>query len=429
VRATAALFVGVLLCQPWSLAAQPEVVVAIQVHGNTLTSTDDVIRASGIAIGDRVATATLSDAEARLRAALEPEEVEVLKRFASISDPTRVLVLIQLDEGPVRVDRPDADGAIPEAGALPAPRATAVRRSRVNVMLVPILGAEDGYGLTYGAQVAFAGHRSARRRRIVVPASWGGDKRLAAEYQQEFARRLAPGLRAGGMLQRRTHPFYQEHADRRRAWARAEWPLLRAVRAGSEAAWQSSSLGSQDVEARSLGVDAVVDTRIDPLMPYNAVFVRSAVERIRFSADASAVRTEIDANAYIGLYRGTVLALRAVRENFSRPAPAFYKAILGGSRNLRGFQAGRAVGDTLAAASVEMRIPATSPLKVARFGYSIFFDAGTTYDKGQRLADRQLEKGVGAGVWVTAPVFRMSFAVARGLGSSTRVHLAAGLTF
>jgi hypothetical protein len=315
VRATAALFVGVLLCQPWSLAAQREVVFAIQVHGNTLTSTDDVIRASGIAIGDRVATATLSDAEARLRAALEPEEVEVLKRFASISDPTRVLVLIQLDEGPVRVDRPDADGAIPEAGALPAPRATAVRRSRVNVMLVPILGAEDGYGLTYGAQVAFAGHRSARRRRIVVPASWGGDKRLAAEYQQEFARRLAPGLRAGGMLQRRTHPFYQEHADRRRAWARAEWPLLRAVRAGSEAAWQSSSLGSQDVEARSLGVDAVVDTRIDPLMPYNAVFVRSAVERIRFSADASAVRTEIDANAYIGLYRGTVLALRAVREN------------------------------------------------------------------------------------------------------------------
>ena len=37
------------------------------------------------------------------------ESVEVLKRFASISDPTRVLILIQVDEGPVHVDMPDVD--------------------------------------------------------------------------------------------------------------------------------------------------------------------------------------------------------------------------------------------------------------------------------------------------------------------------------
>ncbi len=65
-----------------------EVVAAIQVHGNTLTSTDDIIRASGIAVGDRVSDKTLSDAEARLRAAIKPDSVDVLKRFASISDPS-----------------------------------------------------------------------------------------------------------------------------------------------------------------------------------------------------------------------------------------------------------------------------------------------------------------------------------------------------
>ena len=408
------------------LAAQ-EVVAAIQVHGNTITSTGEVIRASGISIGDRVSDDLLSSAEARLSRALKLESVEVLKRFASISDLSRALILIQVDEGPVRVDIPDVD--IPAAGGQvpPTTRPVAVRRSKLGVMFIPILGAEDGYGFTYGAQFAFAGHRSTRRR-VVVPASWGGDKRIAGEYQQEFASRFAPRLRAGALLQRRTHPFFDENADRKRVWGRTEWPVLRDVYAGAELAWQSSSLNSQEVKARSLGADVVIDTRVDPLMPHNAVFIHSAVERLYFGS-TTAVRTEIDANGYVGLYRGMVLAVRAVREDFSRPAPDFYKSILGGSRNLRGFRAGHGVGDTLGAGSVELRIPTTSPLRMARFGYSIFMDAGTTYDKGQHFADRKLEKGVGAGVWATAPLFRIGAAVARGLGSGTRVHVAAGLTF
>ena len=434
-RISAGLLVSLLLLAS-PVAAQPvpgaqskeEVVAVIQVHGNTLTSTDDVIRASGIGIGDRVSDKTLSDAEARLRAAIKPDSVDVLKRFASISDPTQVLILIQLDEGPVRVDIPDLEVPIPNVPGPPVPRTTVVRRSRFSLMWVPILGAEDGYGFTYGAQFAVVGRR-ATRRRIVVPASWGGDKRIGAEYQQEFRRRFAPRLRTGAFLQRRTHPFFDQHADRSRVWGRTEWPLLRDVQAGAEVAWQSSSLAGQEVDAKSIGADVVIDTRVDPLMPHNAIFVRSAVERLHFSPANNAVRTEIDANGYIGLYRGTVLALRAVREDFSRPAPAFYKSILGGSRNLRGFRAGRAVGDTLFAGSVELRIPTTSPLRIARFGYSVFMDAGTTYDKGQRFRDQELERGVGAGIWMTAPLFRFSAAVARGIGSGMRAHIGAGLTF
>jgi len=402
-------------------------VAAIQVHGNTITAADEIVRASGINVGDPVSDTLLSDAEARLGKAMKFESVEVLKRFASISDPTRVLILIQVDEGPVHVDMPDVDTEPEGNGAPPSPPVV-VRRSKFGVMFVPILSAEDGYGFTYGAQFAFAGHRSPRRR-IVVPASWGGDKRVAAEYQQEFSKRFAPRVLAGGLLQRRTHPFFEDDADRKRVWGRTEWPIVREVHAGGEVAWQTSSLNGEEVEARSLGADIVVDTRVDPLMPHNAIFVRSAVERLFFSPTGTATRTEIDANGYVGLYRGMVLALRAVREDFSRPAPAFYKSVLGGSRNLRGFRAGYAVGDTLATGSIELRIPATSPLRIARFGYSIFMDAGTTYDHGERFGDQKLEKGVGAGIWATAPLFRIGFSVARGLGSGTRVHIAAGLTF
>lgn len=435
-RRTAILVACALLLLPPALAAQPvpsavegqEVVAAIQVHGNTLTPSDEIIRAAGIAVGDRVSEKMLADAEARLRSAIKPDSVDVLKRFASISDPAQVLILIQVDEGPVRIDIPNIGAPVPKTPVPSVRRPTAVRRSRFNLMFVPILDAEDGYGFTYGAQFAFAGHRTTRRR-VVVPASWGGDKRIGAEYQQEFAARFAPRLRTGAFLQRRTHPFFDDNADRKRVWGRAEWPLLRDIRAGTEVAWQSSSLAGQKVDARSIGADVIVDTRVDPVMPHNAIFVRSAVERLHFSSTNTAVRTEIDANGYIGVYRGAVLALRAVREDFSRPAPAFYKSLVGGSSNLRGFRAGHAIGDTLVAGSVELRIPTTSPLRMARFGISVFMDAGTAYEKGQRFADEKLQKGVGAGVWATAPLFRFSVAVARGIGSGMRAHIGAGLTF
>ncbi len=427
-RRTAGLIAAVLLLTSPPLAAQQEIVAAIQVHGNTITPADEIIRVSGIIVGGSVSDTLLLDAEARLSTELRFDSVEVLKRFASISDPTRVLILIQVDEGPVRVDLPDVDIASEESPAPPAPRPVVVRRSKFGMMFIPILSAEDGYGFTYGAQFAFAGHRAARRR-MVVPASWGGDKRVGAEYQQEFSKRFAPRLRAGGLLQRRTHPFFEDDADRKRVWGRTEWPIVRQVHTAGEVAWQTSSLNGEEVRATSVGADVVVDTRVDPLMPHNAIFVRSAVQRLFFSPTGTAVRTEIDANGYVGLYRGMVLALRAIREDFSQPAPAVYKSVLGGSRNLRGFRAGYAVGDTLVAGSIELRIPTTSPLRIARFGYSIFMDAGTTYDHGERFGNQKLEKGVGAGIWATAPLFRIGLSVARGLGSGTRLHIAAGLTF
>ena len=417
------LAAGILLALPAAPAAGQEVIAAIQVHGNTITPTEEVISASGLKEGALFSEAVRADAEARLRASRRFYEVDVLKRYASLSDLTRITVLIQIDDGPVRIDPPVAGPAgVPSTGRVP----TAVRRGPLHVMFAPILTAEDGYGITYGARFAISGHRNTTRR-VVVPLSWGGDKRAGAEVQKEFSRRFVPDLKAGALLQRRTHPFFESNADRRRIWARADWAVSRRVRAGSEVAWQRSTLGGERQEARSIGGDLVLDTRVDPLMPRNAIYARLVVERLQFRR--SAVRTGIDANGYLGLYRGMVLALRAVREDISRPAPAFYKSLLGGSSNLRGFRAGDSIGDTLAAGSVEVRIPVSSPLRVARFGTSVFIDVGSVYDKGQRLRDQKLKRGVGGGVWATAPLFRVSLMVARGLGSGTRVHFGAGLMF
>ena len=71
------------------LSAQQEVIVAIQVHGNTLTADADIVRASGLSEGAAFSDSLLSDAEARLRSSERFDHVEVLKRYASISDPHR----------------------------------------------------------------------------------------------------------------------------------------------------------------------------------------------------------------------------------------------------------------------------------------------------------------------------------------------------
>jgi cell division septal protein FtsQ len=96
---------GVLACL-LVLAAVPlsaqEIIVAIQVHGNTLTPDAEIVRASGLSAGTLFSESVLSDAEARLRAFKRVYQVDVLQRYASITDPSQVLVVIRT--GPVRIE-------------------------------------------------------------------------------------------------------------------------------------------------------------------------------------------------------------------------------------------------------------------------------------------------------------------------------------
>jgi outer membrane protein assembly factor BamA len=399
------------------------IISAIRVQGNTLTPDDEVVMLSGLSVASPFSDDTLSQAADRLTATRRFRHVEVLKRYASISDPTQIVALIRVDEGPVRV--------VP--GASPGQPRRVVRRGALNVMFVPLLDAEDGYGLAYGAQLAITGNASTTSR-VVIPLSWGGDKRAAIEFQKELPLRLAPRVRTGALVQRRTHPFFHSAADRARVWGRVELsgpgagPASRWLRAGATAAWQRSTLLGRTDTTRSLGADLVLDTRLDPMLPRNAVYARAAVDRLRFP-NLPLTRTELEADGYLGLYRGAVLVLGTHREDASGPLPPFFKSVLGGASSLRGFRAGTAIGDTMVNGSAEVRMPLTSPLTLAKFGTSIFIDTGTAYDKGQRLRDGTLSKGVGGGVWATAALFRLSFMVAHGMGAGTRVHFDAGLTF
>jgi outer membrane protein assembly factor BamA len=395
--------------------SQEDIVADIRVHGNAATSDDEVIRLAGIRVGMTVEADTPGRIEAALAASGRFEHVQVLKRFASIADPTQILLVIVVDEGPVKVEGSGASARI-------------VRARGPHFLFLPVLGYEDGFGFSYGASFALpdpAGHHS----QLAFPLTWGGDKRIAAQLEKGLDSGPLTRVQAAVSISRRTNPFFGSDDDRVHLSVRGEREIVSAVKVGATAGWDRVAFLGQRDQFFDGGVDVVVDTRLDPMLARNAVYARAAWDRLTFSSSGATNRTELEGRAYVGLVGQTILVVRAVRDGADRPLPPYLQPLLGGMQNLRGFAAGHAVGDTLVAGSTELRVPLTSPLSLGKVGVSAFVDAGTVYKAGERFRDQTLERGVGGGVWFSAAVLRLNLDVAHGAGGSTRVHFGTTLTF
>lgn len=416
----------VLMCSwvwPLAAAAQPasaadETVVAVQVHGNVLTPSDEIIALAGIQVGAPFDAATLEAVAGRLRGAARFARVDVLKRFASIADPSRVVLVIVVDEGPVTIER-TGDPAAP----------TRVTRSRgLRLLYLPIVRWDEGYGVSYGLRVTHPDPLGPKSR-VSVPVTWGGERRVGVQADRTFDRGPVRRLEAGASLTRRRHPHYRVADVRRRADVRLETRAVGSARADVTGAWEHVRFGGQPDRLVRFGAGVTLDTRIDPQLARQAVFARVASERV-WSRERGAITTSVvDLRGYVGLVGPSVLVVRAYRDGASAARPAFEQRMIGGHDILRGLRFGRAVGDTLSAGSLELRTPVTSPLSFAKLGVSVFLDAAAVYDGGRRIGDQKFERGVGAGLWFSAAFVRVNLAVARGLGRSTRFHLGTSLLF
>jgi len=423
------------LCAVWLLAAalaQPaERIADISVHGNLVTSDAEVIRLAGVSVGEPFSEGLTDTVAGRLRATKQFQKVEVLKRFASISDPSQVMLVILVDEGPVEV-KPAEDGR----------EARAVRKRGGKVMFLPILDYEEGYALSYGVLLAVPD--AIGKARLSFPLTWGGQKRAAAEIEQQLSGRVLTRIQAGGGISERENPYFELDDTRAGGWGRVERAFGHYLRAGGSAGVDHVTFGDRTDRMTRAGGDVILDTRLDPFLARDAVYARASFDRLWFanalpqpdrnpagppSEFAAANRTEVDVRGYAGLPAQMVVVVRGLREDSNRPLPPYLMPILGGTANLRGFPADTAVGDTLVATSVELRVPLSSPLSVGKVGLNGFLDVATVYPKGERLADQEFRRGVGAGVWFSAAVIRLNLAVAHGVGASTRVHLAAAFAF
>jgi outer membrane protein assembly factor BamA len=402
-------------------APASERIADIQIHGNNVTPDAEVLALAAVARGDPFATDTLDEVRRRLLASRRFEDVTVLKRYASIADPSQITLVILIDEHAVRI-QPGPGGAAEGAVRL------ARRRLWGAGMILPILEAEDGYGLTYGATLAFPGV-AGERSRLVFPLSWGGRKRAGAEFDQPLAAGPIGRFAVGTSLERRRNPAFVQDDDRARVWGRVETRVRWNLRVGTTAALERVSFVSRRDTWKSAAADVTWDTRHDPIFPRNAVYATASRTRLVGGPGGPINRDRIDLRGYVGLIASPVVVVRLERDTADRVLPPYFKSLLGGWSNLRGFSAGSFADDNRVTTSVELRVPISSPLSVSKAGISVFADRGKVYDHGSSFADAPWHTGMGAGVWLTAAVVRAGVSVARPRRGDTRVNVSLGIEY
>jgi len=274
-------------------AAQPaERVVDVRVQGNTLTPEAEVVRMAAVAPGTEVTPALVAALPSRLERAGRFKHVEVLKRYASIADPSQIVLIIVVDEGPVAI----------KAGR-PGEPARTVRRRVPPLLVLPVLGSEDGYGFTYGALVSVP-NIAGRRTRLSVPLTWGGERRVQAEFEVRLPTERLTRMRVGGAWLRRDNRALSAIDERQQVSVRGEREIARALRAAAWSGVDQVRFGGGDSQVLRGGLDVAVDTRVDPMLSRNAVFVRGAVERLAVRDGAAATRTLGSADLRMGVGGG-----------------------------------------------------------------------------------------------------------------------------
>lgn len=408
-------FLALVLMTALAADAQtsPGVVGEVRIHGNHTTPDADVLVIVGDVVGKPATDALVAEVAGRIEKSGRFDGVEVRKRHRSIDNPDDVLLVVVVDEFP----------GIDEFDLTPSP----MKRFWSSGMFLPILHHEDGYGFTYGGRVSFV-DRLGPRSRISLPLTWGGERQARVQLERTFTRGPVDRISGEAGMGRRENPHY-EIGDRRTSYgARIESSVQRRLRAGAGAGVDDVEFGGLHDTLQRAGADLTVDTRVDPAFPRNAVHATFRWERLSFDAGRANRRTA-DVRGYLGIVGQTVLALRGLSVTADAPLPLYEHGLLGGSSNLRGFDAGFKANDNLAAVSAELRVPLTSPLSIGRFGVKVFVDAGTAYGSGAKLKDQQLDRGVGGGVYLHLTVLSLALEVAKARGGNTRFHFGMGVTF
>ena len=403
------------LFNPVLAQAPTETVVDLRIHGNHTVPDGEVLALAGVAVGAVVDEAVVDAITRRLEASGRFEAVEVRKRYRSLTATDRIALIIVVRER--------------SRASVRNPVVRSLARLAGQSMFLPVLRYDEGYGVSYGARFSLVDVLG-KGSRVSVPATWGGDKRVAAEAERPLSGDVVDRVRGGGSHGRRTHPLFRIEDRRTRVWVGFDRELANGLRAGAEAAWEEVGfLGPADRLTR-LTVGLEYDGVSAVAFPRDDVKLRATVERMGIAGRSGAVvRPRIDAQVFKGVGGQAVLAARVLFEGASSALPLYEKALLGGGGNLRGWRVGARVGDRLAAASVELRLPLGSPISMGNAGVRFFYDTAAVYDVDRSLSGQRFLKGAGAGVFLTVPFGSLHLDAGHDFRGSVRIHAGAGLGF
>ena len=376
-----------------------ELVVELRVHGNYSLSDEEVLQIAGVAVGDRVTVADVAGIRQRLIDSGRFGAVEVLRRYRSLTPTDRVMLVLSVQQWTSASDK---------------------------LLLLPELLYNENEKFSFGGRVA-AKSLLGGGELISIPVTYGGVDQVAIEVTRDWD----SGYRFGGTVSARR--FENPHArvdDSRLGGAVfVERRLSGAVQARLEGAYADVEFGSMSESLWTYGANLSFDTRPNVSFPYDAVVVRVGWQRVDPATGVAANRFRFEIATYKTLVGQAVLATRAVLHTTDAPLPAYERPYVGGMVSLRGYRAGSLGGDSVAFGGAEIRVPVTTSFSVARFGISVFWDIGTAYSYGLPISRAQFENGVGAGVFLVAPLVRLNLDVANNLEGDTRVHFGLGFRF
>jgi outer membrane protein assembly factor BamA len=411
----AAAFLMALVCA--GAAAQPaapEVVVEVRIHGNYRTPDEDVRRLAGIAPGSPLGAGGIEAVAERLRTSGRFDTVEVRKRYRSLTDAGQIAVIIIVQERP----------GVEKGGVMPGP----LKRFGNTIMAAPTFDYVDGYGITAGGRLSFV-NVLGKEGHVVLPLTVGSTRQAAIEIDKTLRGGPIRRLRGGAAVASRENPAYDVRDLRTEAWVAGSRPIGSYVNVDARAGWADVAFGDIRDQFASFGARVAVDTRINPAFPRNAIYASAAWDSLRPDSGSAINRYTLDGRAYAGFVGSSVLAVRVRSETADGALPMYERRLLGGFTSLRGFKAGSFTGDNLAAASVELRVPFHSPLRLGQTGITLFGDAGAAYDHGTRFRDADVHYGVGGGWYLHVPLVQLEVDLAYGIDRGARVHAAAGFRF
>ena len=192
--------------------------------------------------------------------------VEVLKRFASIADPSQGGDRHLVDEGAVTIRD---DGSVVAGAEGPAGRAC--RERRPAAIDVP---AHSRLRRWLWVLVRRPGRAPGRRSAepAVVSADVEGGQHAGIRFEQALEKAPITRVQTGADVGHHTNPFFRKRRPDR-VFIRAERDLGRSLRGGATAAWERVSfLDAHDRFVR-IGADVVLDT-YRSMLARNAVYAR-----------------------------------------------------------------------------------------------------------------------------------------------------------
>ena len=410
--------VALTLLAATSVAAQSptssEVVTELCIHGNYSVPDADVMRMAGIAPGDPIGPDTIDTIVARLRASERFDDVEVRKRYTSLTRSDDAALIVLVHERPASVERNRMVRAL----------YTVSRQT----LVMPIVDYAEGHGLTYGARFSLV-DMLGDRGRLTVPLTLGGKRQAALELEKRFDVAMVHAVRGGVSTSRKENQHYRVTDRRSEAWVGADRTVAGALRMSAQVSVSDVRFGLIDERLATYRVGLELDTRNTIGFPRDAVYARAVWQWLDPVGGAAVSQPQLEARGFIGLFGQSVLAVRAQYQGAGAAVPAYAQPLLGGGGSVRGHRVGVRAGDRLAAASAELRFPLNSPMSFGEAGVRLFVDTGAIWDVDARLRKTRFSQGVGGGVFLGAVFINLQLDLAHDLRGGARLHFATSVSF